>query len=141
MPSDSPTHPPQPPQANPTPAPPQDLEALLALLRASFPTLSTQFQSGARYLLDHAQMVGARDGDLDVLSRRRHFGGDGKRVEKMVGFADEQEKDAHQPASTSAAFSKSTARHPCSLARRTVLSPRPTSHASFASANIGASLT
>ncbi|WP_444633507.1 MurR/RpiR family transcriptional regulator [Cupriavidus oxalaticus] len=64
MPSDSPTHPPQPPQANPTPAPPQDLEALLALLRASFPTLSTQFQSGARYLLDHPQ-------DVPVLSMRK----------------------------------------------------------------------
>lgn len=64
MPSDSPTHPPQPPQGNPTPAPPQDLEALLALLRASFPTLSTQFQSGARYLLDHPQ-------DVPVLSMRK----------------------------------------------------------------------
>ena len=64
MPSDSPTHPPQPPQGNPTPAPPQDLEALLALLRASFPALSTQFQSGARYLLDHPQ-------DIPVLSMRK----------------------------------------------------------------------
>ncbi|QRQ87038.1 MurR/RpiR family transcriptional regulator [Cupriavidus oxalaticus] len=64
MPSDSPTHPPQPPQANPTPAPPQDLDALLALLRASFPSLSTQFQSGARYLLDHPQ-------DVPVLSMRK----------------------------------------------------------------------
>jgi len=64
MPSDSPTHPPQPPQGNPTPAPPQDLEALLALLRASFPSLSTQFQSGARYLLDHPQ-------DVPVLSMRK----------------------------------------------------------------------
>ncbi|QBY52078.1 MULTISPECIES: MurR/RpiR family transcriptional regulator [Cupriavidus] len=64
MPSDSPTHPPQPSQAGPTPAPPHDLDALLALLRASFPSLSTQFQSGARYLLDHPQ-------DVPVLSMRK----------------------------------------------------------------------
>ena len=44
--------------------PPQDLESLLAHLRASFPTLSTQFQSGARYLLDHPQ-------DVAVLSMRK----------------------------------------------------------------------
>ncbi|MCY1506936.1 SIS domain protein [compost metagenome] len=61
MPSDSTTHP---PQAGPAPAPPQDLDALLALLRASFPALSTQFQSGARYLLDHPQ-------DVPVLSMRK----------------------------------------------------------------------
>jgi len=43
---------------------PQDLEALLARLRASFPTLSTQFQSGARYLLDRPQ-------DVPVMSMRK----------------------------------------------------------------------
>lgn len=52
---------------HPTPSPqqpPQDLDALLALLRGLFPTLSTQFQSGARYLLDHPQ-------DVPVLSMRK----------------------------------------------------------------------
>lgn len=36
-----------------TPGSPRSLDALLAQLRADFPTLSAQFQSGARYLLDH----------------------------------------------------------------------------------------
>lgn len=36
-----------------TPASPSSLDALLTQLRADFPTLSAQFQSGARYLLDH----------------------------------------------------------------------------------------
>ncbi|MGO4279136.1 transcriptional regulator, RpiR family [Cupriavidus sp. OV038] len=36
-----------------TPASPLSLDALLTQLRADFPTLSAQFQSGARYLLDH----------------------------------------------------------------------------------------
>lgn len=36
-----------------TPASPPSLDALLTQLRADFPTLSAQFQSGARYLLDH----------------------------------------------------------------------------------------
>ncbi|QYY32010.1 MULTISPECIES: MurR/RpiR family transcriptional regulator [Cupriavidus] len=44
--------------------PPEDLDALQARLRASFPTLSLQFQSGARYLLDHPQ-------DVPVLSMRK----------------------------------------------------------------------
>ncbi|MEM5273506.1 MurR/RpiR family transcriptional regulator [Cupriavidus taiwanensis] len=49
----------------PTPAaPPHDLEALLELLRRGFPSLSTQFQGGARYLLDHPQ-------DVPVLSMRK----------------------------------------------------------------------
>ncbi|SOZ36885.1 MurR/RpiR family transcriptional regulator [Cupriavidus neocaledonicus] len=46
------------------PSPPQDLEALLELLRRGFPTLSTQFQGGARYLLDHPQ-------DVPMLSMRK----------------------------------------------------------------------
>jgi len=37
--------------------PPQSLEALLGMLRTQFPTLSTQFQGGARYLLDHPQEI------------------------------------------------------------------------------------
>ncbi|MGO4307358.1 MurR/RpiR family transcriptional regulator [Cupriavidus sp. RAF12] len=37
--------------------PPQSLDTLLAQLRADFPSLSTQFQSGARYLLDHPQDI------------------------------------------------------------------------------------
>ncbi len=36
-----------------TPTLPRSLDALLTQLRADFPTLSAQFQSGARYLLDH----------------------------------------------------------------------------------------
>lgn len=36
-----------------TPGSPRSLDALLTQLRADFPTLSAQFQSGARYLLDH----------------------------------------------------------------------------------------
>ena len=36
-----------------TPDSPRSLDALLTQLRADFPTLSAQFQSGARYLLDH----------------------------------------------------------------------------------------
>ncbi|SDC43024.1 transcriptional regulator, RpiR family [Cupriavidus sp. YR651] len=37
--------------------PPQSLDTLLAQLRADFPSLSAQFQSGARYLLDHPQDI------------------------------------------------------------------------------------
>ncbi len=44
--------------------PPHTLEALLAQLRTSFPSLSAQFQSGARYLLDHPQ-------DIPILSMRK----------------------------------------------------------------------
>jgi len=40
-----------------TEPPPHSLDTLLAQLRADFPTLSTQFQSGARYLLDHPQEI------------------------------------------------------------------------------------
>ncbi|NOV23238.1 MurR/RpiR family transcriptional regulator [Cupriavidus necator] len=45
-------------------APPNDLESLLESLRRGFPALSTQFQGGARYLLDHPQ-------DVPVLSMRK----------------------------------------------------------------------
>lgn len=44
--------------------PPHNLEALLAHLRTNFPSLSTQFQSGARYLLDHPQ-------EIPILSMRK----------------------------------------------------------------------
>ncbi|GAB7549133.1 MurR/RpiR family transcriptional regulator [Cupriavidus sp. PET2-C1] len=38
-------------------APPQNLDELLKHLRESYATLSTQFQGGARYLLDHPQEI------------------------------------------------------------------------------------
>ncbi|AZG17264.1 MULTISPECIES: MurR/RpiR family transcriptional regulator [Cupriavidus] len=37
--------------------PPNNLEELLSQMREQFPSLSTQFQSGARYLLDHPQEI------------------------------------------------------------------------------------
>lgn len=65
MPSDSPASSRPGPPTTPAPAaPPHDLEALLEVLRRGFPTLSTQFQGGARYLLDHPQ-------DVPVLSMRK----------------------------------------------------------------------
>ncbi|GJG95843.1 MurR/RpiR family transcriptional regulator [Cupriavidus pauculus] len=46
------------------PTPPETLDALLTQLRDAFPNLSVQFQSGARYLLDHPQ-------DIAVQSMRK----------------------------------------------------------------------
>lgn len=50
--------------SQPTPMPPRTLESLLALLREQYAGLSTQFQGGARYLLDHPQ-------EVPLLSMRR----------------------------------------------------------------------
>ena len=95
---------------------------------------------GWRDLLDHAQMIGARDGDVDGLPRRGHLRCDGQRMEHMMRLADEEEEDAHQRCSATAASSKFAARQPCFAASRIYLSPRPISQASPASAKVGASL-
>ena len=58
--------------------PPQSLDELLVHLRENFATLSTQFQGGARYLLDHPQEIrpihfSHRASSTDVLSFTRMY--------------------------------------------------------------------
>ncbi|KWW35990.1 MurR/RpiR family transcriptional regulator [Cupriavidus metallidurans] len=60
-----------------TPKPPQSLDALLAQLRADFPNLSAQFQSGARYLLDHPR-------DIAIQSMRKVAGNAGVQPATLV---------------------------------------------------------
>lgn len=60
--------------------PPQSLDELLVHLRENFATLSTQFQGGARYLLDHPQ-------EIPILSMRKIAANAGVQPATLVRLA------------------------------------------------------